>query len=159
MGFHETLFTLLSGLRRFHVVVATHAPIIISEAARFDPDSSANTVAVLRPAPESRRPGGRPTGEPPVHYDLHTFAEVASHEQLVLRYFQTAPYHAREVSLEVADAVLGVAEGKAASSALQVLHELRSALGLSEEAERQIDSALALVERGLGLTLAGTEAP
>jgi predicted ATPase len=157
MGFHRTLMQLLSGLRRFHVVVATHAPIVISEAARLDPESRLNSVAVLRrQMADGEVPGEEGPGQAPVTYEFHTFAEVASHEQLVLRYFQTAPYHAREVSLELADAVLTVAEdGRYEPKAKQLLRELRSVVGLSDEARKQIDSALDLIERGLVISLKG----
>jgi ABC-type molybdenum transport system ATPase subunit/photorepair protein PhrA len=159
MGFHRTLMQLLSGLKRFHAVVATHAPIVISEAARIDPESRVNKVAVLRRKTiDGEIPGEESPGEAPVTYEFHTFAEVASHEQLVLRYFQTAPYHAREVSLELADAVLSAAENMGDQNefkAKQLLRELRSTVGLSDEALNQIDMALNLIERGLMLSLKG----
>lgn len=148
MEFHRTLMDLLSGLRHFHVVIATHAPIVISEAAKFDPNNQLNVVAVLR-----RRLGkdaiavAPGPGSAPVTYDVHTFAEVASHEQLVLRYFQTAPYNAHEVSVEIADAILRVAEDvkKNKRAAVKLLQELRNAVGLSDEARAQIDSAINLI--------------
>jgi predicted ATPase len=149
MRFHCTLMRLLTGLARFHVVVATHAPILISEAAKLDPNNQRNVVAVLRrPLSEDGTPGDHGPGSSPVTCDIHTFAEVASHEQLVLQYFQTAPYHAREVSVQIADAVLRVAEdaGKYRSAAEQLLREIRGALGLSDEAKAQIDSAIELIQ-------------
>lgn len=151
MGFHGTLMKLLSGLRRFHVIVATHAPIVISEAAKLDPENQRNSVAVLRRrTANSELLSEHSPGAAAVNYEFHTFADVASHEQLVLRYFRTAPYHAREVSIEIADTVLNVAERTTSvSRAKKLLLELRDAVGLSDEAIRQIDSALNLIERKL----------
>jgi ABC-type cobalamin/Fe3+-siderophores transport system ATPase subunit len=160
MGFHKTLMELLSHLQRFHVVVATHAPIVISEAARLEPDSRLNKVAVLR---RMRADGAslvdHSPGEDGIAHDFHTFADVASHEQLVLRYFQTAPYHAREVSVEIADAVLSVAEGvRRASDAKTLLLALRDVVGLTVEAQTQIDAAVDLINRNvLRATRAGSQ--
>jgi ABC-type Mn2+/Zn2+ transport system ATPase subunit len=152
MLFHATLMDLLSGLKHFHVVVATHAPILISEAAKLEPDNQHNMVAVLR-----RRLNKEQTlenygpGDAPITYDLHTFAEVASHEQLVLQYFQTAPYHAREVSAQIADAILKVAEDaqRHRVASRELLNEIKIAFGLSDEAKLQVESALELIQEGL----------
>lgn len=152
MGFHRTLMDLLSGLRRFHAVIATHAPIVISEAAKVDADSQRNVVAVLRRRlGEGETPGEHGPGGAQVSCDIHTFAEVASHEQLVLRYFQTAPYHAHEVSVQIADAVLRVAENSKAyrHDAEKLLNEIRRAVGLSDEAIAQIDAAIELIQERL----------
>lgn len=151
MEFHSTLEKLLSRLNRFHVVIATHSPIIISEAVKVDRENFDNMVAVLHRQYESsehRKQIGPGAGF--VTCEFHNFAEVASHEQLVLRYFQTSPYQTREVSIEVADAVLSVAEGtREENEAIKLLNELRIVVGLSKEAEQQIDAALALVENNL----------
>ncbi|MCO4881764.1 AAA family ATPase [Paraburkholderia caribensis] len=152
MEFHRTLMKLVSGLRRFHVVVATHAPIIISEAARIDQNRQRNVVMVLRRVlSDGDTPGEQPPGSAPVTCDIHTFTDVASHEQLVLRYFQTAPYHAHEVSFQIADAVLRVAEDAGAHrrGAEELLREIRNAVGLSDEAKAQIDSAIELIQEKL----------
>ncbi|WP_439890293.1 AAA family ATPase [Ralstonia sp. 25C] len=149
MRFHETLMTLLSRVTRFHVVVATHAPVVISEAAKYDPLSQKNLVAILR---HNVKAGGRPSDLSPgmgeVTLETHSFAEVASHDQLVLRYFQSSPYHAREISVEIADTVLSVAEGvKESPDAVDLLQRLKATEGLSDETQAQIDEAIVLVRR------------
>lgn len=149
MRFHETLMNLLIGLKRFHVVVATHAPVVISEAAKCDPNNQSNLVAILRHvAEEGERAGSVATGRRQVTLETHSFAEVASHDQLVLRYFQSAPYHAREISVEIADTVLLVAEGvKKSHEAVKLLQRLKGVEGLSDVALEQIDEAIAIVNR------------
>lgn len=151
MKFHQTLMDLLSRLTRFHVVIATHAPIIISEAAKYDPLNEKNLVAILRHDVENGATLGEVAnarGE--VSLETRSFAEVASHDQLVLRYFQSAPYHTREISVEIADAVLGVAEGvKTPDDAAKLLHRLENTEGLSDEARNQIREALSFVHRDL----------
>jgi hypothetical protein len=158
MKFHETLMRLLTGLNRFHVVVATHAPVVISEAAKFDPNNQQNLVAILRhELSEGERAGDVAPGRGNVTLETHSFAEVASHDQLVLRYFQSAPYNAREISVEIADTVLRVAERvKETPDAVMLLEGLKDTLGLSSGAQRQIDEAISLVRRDwMQLTKAG----
>lgn len=151
MKFHETLMRLLSPLKRFHVVIATHAPIVISEAAKFDPGNADNMVAVLRHyVSEDAHESDLGPGIDDMTCEMHSFADVASHDQLVLRYFHTAPYQAREVSFEIADAVLSVAEeSMRVPTAVSLLKDLLTVEGLSDEAKLQILTAIDLVDRGV----------
>lgn len=151
MKFHETVVRLLSKLRRFHIVVATHAPIVISEAAKADPQNKHNMVAVLRHyVRQGELESDLGPGIGKMVCKKYSFSEVASHDQLVLRYFHTAPYHAREVSVEVADTVLSVAENeKQPQEAASLLLELLEVEGLTEEAKMQINVAVDLVRRGI----------
>lgn len=151
MQFHRTLVELLSRITRFYVVVATHSPVIISEAARLDHKSDSNVVAVLsRKGPDGLRVRGYRDEVGKVSCEFHKFSEVASHEQLVLRQFQTSTYQTREVSVEVADTILSVAEGdKGKDEAISILDELLHVVGLSPEAEIQINAAIALLKRDL----------
>jgi ABC-type transport system involved in cytochrome c biogenesis ATPase subunit len=149
MGFHRSLRTLLRGFSNLHVVVATHSPILISEAAKVDPNSETNAVVIVeRIAPLGVLSAETSVPMVPIRYATHTFSEVASHDQLVLRYFQTAPYQGREVSIEVADALLDVAEGAKPQEAIRVLQALRDAEGLDPKDRRHIDEAVQLIERG-----------
>ncbi|HCU0915000.1 AAA family ATPase [Proteus mirabilis] len=148
MDFHSNMDRLLSDIKNFHVIVATHSPTIISEAVKYDNNRLENTVAVLQRECEINNI--KKSNDKSVICKVHTFAEVASHDQLVLRHFQTSPYKTREVSVEIADVVLSMAEGeKAKNDAVNILNELRTAVGLSNEAKKQINAALALVENDL----------
>lgn len=151
MEFHRTIVNLLSRIDRFYVVVATHSPIIISEAARFDCKSDSNAVAVLsRKGLDGLRVRDYGADVGSVSFDFHSFSKVASHEQLVLRQFQTSTYQTREVSVEVADTILSVAEGeKDKAEAISILDELQHVVGLSPEAEVQISAAIRLLSRDL----------
>ena len=151
MKFHETVMQLLSKLKRFHVVVATHAPIVISEAAKADPDNEHNMVAVLRHrVGNGEQESDLGPGIGKMTCEKHSFASVASHDQLVLRYFHTSPYQAREVSVEIADTVLSVAEkSKRPPEAISLLEDLLTVEGLSDEAKDQIETAIGLVRKGV----------
>lgn len=149
MSFHETLMELLEGLGRYHVVVATHAPIIISQAAKAEPNNDRNVVFVMqRKLPAGQLEADWGPGVSPMTYDKHTFAEVASHDYLVVRFFKTAPYHAHEVSAEIADAVLRVIEGDPTEGE-KMLRGFDDVKGLTPEALSQIAEALDLIKRNL----------
>lgn len=151
MEFHKTLKKLLSNINHFNVIVATHSPTIISEAVKNDQSSPENIVAVLRREDNTDiRSKNVKSGTDLVICEFHSFTEVASHDQLVLRYFQTSPYQTREVSVEIANTVLDFAEGnKDKTEALEILKELKLVAGLSEKAEQQITAALDLINRDL----------
>ena len=150
MDFHRTVEKLLEGVRRYHVVVATHAPVVISEAAKHDPDSLENSVVILRNSDRNVPVAGIQRSANKIVFAIHSFSEVASHDQLVLRYFHTAPYHSRGVSLEITETVLDLVEGsETPRSAKELLMELQDTAGISDEAIRQIDSALKLIDRDI----------
>ncbi|PSL91601.1 AAA family ATPase [Pseudomonas sp. R9.37] len=150
MEFHKTLVKILSRLDRFHVVIATHSPIMISEGVRADGNLD-NVVAVLDARIDNRRKTNQQENHhQSVSYKFYSFVEVASHEQLVLRQFHTSPYQTREVSVEIADTVLDYAEGATErAEAIALLRSLSSAMGLSEQAEKQIQAAIQFVRKGL----------
>lgn len=154
MEFHETLMKILSGLERFHVVVATHSPIMISEGVRVD-NNSENVVAVLDARVDHKIKASR-SGDNNriVPFRLYSFVEVASHEQLVLRQFHTSPYQTREVSVEITDTVLSYAEGATdKAEAIAILQNLGCAVGLSTQSEQQIQAAILFVRKGLAKSI------
>jgi ABC-type lipoprotein export system ATPase subunit len=159
MKFHETVMRLLSKLKRFHVVVATHAPIVISEAAKSDPDNKYNMVAVLRHVMNNgEQESDLVPGIGKMTCEKHSFPSVASHDHLVLRYFHTAPYQAREVSVEIADTVLSVAEKrKRPHEAISLLNDLMTVEGLSDQAKAQIEMARSFVLKGLSTLMNRSE--
>ncbi len=151
MKFHESLMKLLERQERFHAVIATHAPIIISEAAKCDRQKDHNMVAVLRhKVPSGQKEGELGPGIGEMTVDMHTFNEVQSHDQLVLRYFHTSPYEAREMSVEIADTVLSVAEKlETPGDAVASLEKLLDVVGIEEDAKKQIRVAIKLINKGI----------
>ena len=154
MEFHETLIKLLSRLDRFHVVIATHSPIMISEGVRSDRNSD-NVVVVLDSRSDGRiKLNISESDSQALSCKFYSFSEVASHEQLVLRQFHTSPYQTREVSVEITDTVLGYAEGATEKDkAIAILQNLGSAVGLSAQAAQQIQSAIVFIRKGLAKSI------
>lgn len=154
MEFHKTLIDILSILNKFHVVIATHSPIMISEGVREDKDSD-NVVAVLDARVDGKiKNNWSGSSDQVTLCRFYSFLEVSSHEQLVLRQFHTSPYQTREVSVEIADTILRYAEGATEKSeAINILKGLGAALGLSDEAKNQIRAALNFVRKGLAKSI------
>ncbi|MDP9993834.1 putative ATPase [Variovorax boronicumulans] len=139
MDFHQTLRTLLSKLGRFHVVVATHSPIIISEGAKSEKKRSLSRVVVL----------DNEQGEPQrITAATYTFNEVLSHEQLVLNMFDTAPYRTVAVDWEITKAILTGVEGEELTSdIINTLDDLRKKQGVTKPDQAHIDAAIAIIKR------------
>lgn len=98
MGFHSSIVDLLHTFKRFHVIVATHSPLIISEGAK-GPGASKAAVVVIEA-------GGGHGASSDVKTRQHLFKEIVSHERLVLDLFDTATYKTPAVDFEITDAVL-----------------------------------------------------
>lgn len=146
--FHEKLASLLSSLKHVHVVIATHAPVVISEAARSDPNSESNMVIVMDRL--TTRNGAAGFGEHHrVKYKQHCFAEVASHERLVLRYFETSTYNSQAVSMEIASALLEAVETTNPLHVIKLLEELLNSKGMKGDSEVSIKSAITLLKNGV----------
>lgn len=149
--FHEKLASLLSSLKHVHVVIATHAPVVISEAARSDPKSRSNMVIVMDRLPDKLiRNNAANVGKPHrVKYKQHCFAEVASHERLVLRYFETSTYNSQAVSMEIASALLEAADTANTSQVIDLLEELHKCKGMKGDSKVSIKSAIKLLKDGV----------
>lgn len=156
MEFHSTLLKILSSLKNYHVVIATHSPIMISEAVRADRTLD-NVVVVLGIKTIEKMKSFSTEENQIIPLRFYSFVDVASHEQLVLRQFHTSPYQTREVSVEITNTVLNYAEGTIEkSAALASLEELTIAEGLSQESEIQIRAAIAFVRKGLTKSIKDT---
>lgn len=139
MDFHQTLRSLLSKLGRFHVVVATHSPIIISEGAKTEKRGTSSRVIVLENTQGSPQ---RLTAA------TYTFNEVLSHEQLVLKMFDTAPYRTVAVDWEITRAILSGVEGE--EPILDIVHALtalRGKQGVTKPDQAHIDAAISIIQR------------
>ncbi|KWA78304.1 hypothetical protein WL30_02670 [Burkholderia ubonensis] len=136
MAFHQSLCEILEGYRRYHVVVATHSPVIISEGAKYNGDD-ARVVVLER---EVHEEGASLT------FRHHKFGDVASHERLVLRDFNTATYHTAAVNVEIAESVLNAVERpNEIDHIVTRLESMSAKLGLSNEDERNIRAAINVV--------------
>ncbi|MDB0529623.1 ATP-binding protein [Ralstonia solanacearum] len=136
MGFHQSLCKLLEGYKHFHVVIATHSPVIISEGAKAGRNDA--LVVVLERQEREK--------EATLSFRHHKLGDIASHERLVLKDFNTATYHTAAVDVEIAESVLDAVEQP--SEIDQIVAKLKSMtekLGVSPEDKRNIRAAVRIV--------------
>ncbi|MDM7948283.1 AAA family ATPase [Hydrogenophaga sp.] len=139
MGFHSAIVDLLRNFKRFHVVVATHSPIIISEGAK-GPDASKAAVVVL----EANDDLGASSD---VDIREHPFSEISSHERLVLDLFDTATYRTPAVDFEITDAILeAVDHPQLLEQVLKRLEALEGKEGLTRDDLTHIREAIRLIQ-------------
>lgn len=139
MAFHSSIVELLRDFKKFHVVVATHSPLIISEGAK-GPGASKAAVVVL----EAIHDEGTSSG---VKIRKHLFKEIDSHERLVLDLFDTATYRTPAVDFEITDAVLeAVDHPQLLNQVLNRLDALESKEGLTRVDLTHIREAIRLVK-------------
>ncbi|WP_161958970.1 AAA family ATPase [Acidovorax sp. ST3] len=139
MGFHSSIADLLRTFKRFHVVVATHSPLIISEGAK-SPGASKAAVVVLEKSDDQGASSD-------VEMRQHLFSEIASHERLVLDLFDTATYRTPAVDFEITDAVLeAVDHPQLLNQVLKRLDALEGKEGLTKSDLTHIREAIRLVK-------------
>lgn len=138
MDFHRSLCQLLEGYKRYHVVIATHSPVILSEGAK---SGSNDALVVVLDRQEQAKAAT-------LSFRHHKFGDIASHERLVLKDFNTATYHTAAVDVEIAESVLDAVEHPSTISHIVAkLESMTSKLGLSSEDERNIRAAVKIVRK------------
>lgn len=136
MGFHRSLRTLLERYKRYHVVIATHSPVIISEGAKFDRNDA--SVVVLEREEHEKVSA--------LTFRHHKFGDIASHDRLVLKDFNTATYRTAAIDIEIAESVLNAVEQPdAVDDIVTELESMSAKLGLSNEDKRNIRAAVRIV--------------
>jgi hypothetical protein len=139
MGFHSSIVDLLHTFKRFHVVVATHSPLIISEGAKGTGASKA-AVVMLKASDDQGASSD-------LEMRQHLFKEIASHERLVLDLFDTATYRTPAVNFEITNAVLdAVNHPQLQSQVLTRLDALEGKEGLTKADLAHIREAIRLVK-------------
>lgn len=147
--FHENLKKMLEGLRNLHVVVATHSPIIVSEAAK---DKESQNIVVLRAVdnPQARADDETEDSSIAVAGIALSSKHIKSCESLVLDFFNTATYQTKQVVEEVADLVLEASSNPTAiERILDDLNALLSKKGVTRRDLGVVRKASALVKQYL----------
>lgn len=155
MELHNSFKKMLANLKNFHVVIATHSPVIVSEAAK---DSSNQHIVVLKSADDTSsiyqtlpkpQPSSPEEGEDENFYDGLSFksGDIRSHEGLVLDFFDTATYKTSHVIEEIADTVLQSQNGEITTAdAVKELQVLLKKKGISRDNARMVRKAINLIE-------------
>lgn len=155
MELHENFKKMVTDLKNFHVVIATHSPIIVSEAAKDNNNqhivvlkSADNTSSIYQTTPNSSTISPEATGEQHF-YDGISFKskDIHSHEGLVLDFFDTATYKTSHVIEEIADVVLQSQNNEiSTATAINELRLLLKKKGISRDNTRMVRKAINLIE-------------
>ncbi|MFV0890281.1 AAA family ATPase [Metapseudomonas otitidis] len=141
MDFHKFLKDLLSGQRYFHAIIATHSPIIISEAAK---DNKTDSIIIL----ESENPRDTLTN---IKYREGTKKDINGFDSVVLDFFNTATYNSKAVDEEIARSIVSAASmpehGHKLDHELEALNELLSKKGIPEDTKAKIQEAVNLIKK------------
>jgi ABC-type molybdenum transport system ATPase subunit/photorepair protein PhrA len=159
MELHKSFKQMLGELKNYHVVVATHSPIVVSEAAK---DTSTQHIVVLA-SPENTTSMYR-TNTVDQYFDPEADVEeifegtvmrsneIRSYDGLVLDFFDTATYNTHQVIEEVADLVLAAANSttKRIGPSLDELKRLLKKKGVSRDSKQAINKAIGLITEHMG---------
>lgn len=135
--FHGLLVDLLKKMRNFHVVIATHSPVIVAEAAK---DSrSADSIVVL---------GTDLSTDQKITFKRFSSNKITSYDDLVIDSFDTVTYNSHSVSEKIADSLIEIAGDSLKTIAqIDVLNDLKTKVGITTHDLDNIDNALTLINR------------
>lgn len=137
LTFHEALVDMLSGIRNFHVVVATHSPIIVSQSAK--PDTPDTEVLVLDDDGKAHDK---------VQFSLVLGSQIDSYDEVLLDFFDTATFQTKSIKEKVADVMVHVADDPSKVDARkEELERLLEKKGLDNENRKLVKSAISLLEK------------
>ncbi|MHA6160176.1 AAA family ATPase [Pseudomonas sichuanensis] len=146
MAFHRSLCELLKGLKRYHVVIATHAPVIISQGVQDglehkDVDLADTSVVVLERKKDQ-------DGALQFSFKEHPLESVVSHDSLVLMDFNTALFRTAAVDIEIAESVLEAVDYPSMiKEVIERLKNLEDTPGVTKADKQNLHSAIDIVRR------------
>ncbi|GAC1569826.1 MAG: hypothetical protein NVS3B3_24200 [Aquirhabdus sp.] len=150
--FHTSLVQMLSGVPHFHVVIATHSPIIVSECAHMN-DVEIVTISDV----DDRSSDGI---HPDLKFDSSKAALIHSYDEVMLDMFKTAPKNTKSVHERITDILMDSVDGKldTAEGKFQ-LKELLSTEGITAAGKQLVRRAIRVISdsqfRGLGNEIPG----
>jgi predicted ATPase len=139
MDFHKSIKKMLVGIKNFHVVVATHSPIIVAEAAK---DKDSERIIILDPSKAKKT-----DADDEIEFTQVSSKEIDSYDELTLDYFNTATYNTKSMDIEIAEALISVAKNSSLAEKQVIrLKKLLKKKG-AEPYLKNINAAIKLVER------------
>lgn len=136
--FHRDLTQMLSGISHFHVVIATHSPIIVSECAHL----TGVEVVVINDV----KGATTDNGVPPLTSDFSDASEIESYDGVMLDLFKIAPKNTKSIHERITDILMDAVDGKFDSAeATQRLTALLSTAGISATNEDLVHRAVNVV--------------
>lgn len=138
MEFHKNLIKMLKPYRNYHVVIATHSPVLVSEAAR---DSRPDTIFVLKGMHEKSNLELANRSFKIIEPD-----EIRSCDELTLMHFHTPTYNSKAIDIRIAELVLDATSQSPDENSTAKLEELMNTDNLQPDKQEVIEQALELIQ-------------
>ncbi|MCS3467923.1 putative ATPase [Pseudomonas sp. JUb42] len=143
MDFHNFITEIMSEHQNYHVLIATHSPIIVSEAAK-DPETDA--IIVLQSATMAMAVSSNQLEY--IEYKSKNSESFGSCEELTLDLFDTATYNTTAIDHKITEVILDATEsGESIQHGIRELNELIYKAGISDDKILTIKEAIGLIER------------
>lgn len=138
MEFHKNLIKMLEPYRNYHVVIATHSPVLVSEAAR---NSRSDTIFVLKGAHEHSN-----IDLIDRNFKIIESDEIRSCDDLTLMHFHTPTYNSKAIDIRIAELVLDATSTTPSDDSIIKLEELKNTDNLQGDKQNAIEQALELIQ-------------
>ncbi|HBN9565025.1 AAA family ATPase [Pseudomonas aeruginosa] len=138
MEFHKNLLQMLRPYKNYHVVIATHSPVLVSEAAK---NSRTDAIFVLKSAPNKKN-------REAVTQDFKIIdaESVRSCDDLTLLHFHTPTYNSKAIDIRIAELVLDATSPASDGSSVEDLEKLRDTENLQPDKKATIEQAIDLIQ-------------
>lgn len=143
MDFHSFITEIMSEYENYHVLIATHSPVIVSEAAK---DSETDAIIVLQSAAMETAISSNQLEY--IEYKAKNSESFGSCEELTLDLFDTATYNTTAIDQKITEVILDATESdESIQSGIRELNNLIHKTGISDDKIRTIKEAIDLIER------------
>lgn len=138
MEFHKNLLQMLRPYKNYHVVIATHSPVLVSEAAKNSRDDA---IFVLKSAPDTK-------DREAITQDFKIIEaeDVRSCDDLTLLHFHTPTYNSKAIDIRIAELVLDATSTSPKDTSIKALEELRDTENLQPDKRDTIEDAIQLIQ-------------
>lgn len=143
--FHSFLTAILEGYKNYHAIIATHSPVIVSEAGRKG-GKAAEGIFILEESldPEVDQ----------IQCQVSSSKDIKSFEFAVLDYFKLATFNTPSFDMKIAELMLSALDApKANRGADQEIHELMDLYDvhrIPKETQSVIKEAVELIKAHIG---------
>lgn len=138
MEFHKNLLKMLRPYKNYHVVIATHSPVLVSEAAKNSRDDA---IFVLKSAPNTKDRAAITQD-----FKIIEAEDVRSCDDLTLLHFHTPTYNSKAIDIRIAELVLDATSPVPSDTSVKALEELRDTENLQPDKRDTIEDAIQLIQ-------------
>lgn len=127
MDFHSFITGIMSDYDNYHVLIATHSPVIVSEAAK---DTEIDAIIVLQPPTKATSISSNQLEY--IEYKSKNSESFGSCEELTLDLFDTATYNTTAIDQKITEVILNATEPhKSIQNGISELNNLICKSGIS----------------------------